>query len=259
MSKNFFKKDVRMADFITFCKLIGLLMLSFVVSACQSAQSAKIHKSFTSGHAIHKCQPTRQMIFDEQGQLISSEEKKIFAKWRIPSKTPLLKIAKITQKYEDLHCFEIHTTQGIYTILSPAYGWRRFPLPRNDFDYKIVLDDRHLLMTKNGESFAKSLSTESAIKTLCDDIANETSVGYVNLYIQFPEQASWGDAEQFIDKVLSPLDSIRGIWLGINKEGQIILHFHDLWINGWDDTPIPNFFNTKKNKQPLDLDLNLND
>ncbi len=209
------------------------IFLLILVIGCQKNGNKIIEKSLVSDYSIKSCKPIENIIFDKNGVLLSSTQKNQISKWKIHSNTSLKKVAQLTSKFEDRHCIELHTINGKYMILAPAYGQRRIPGPGISLDYKISLNNNRAYIEKNGVKVDQNLQIDSAIKYFFTDISNESNIGFVNLYIEFPDKAIWEQAEKIIDSILKPIDSMRGLWLGISRKDKITLHFHDIWKNGW--------------------------
>ncbi len=207
--------------------------------------------SFQAKDLLHKWSESflENNVKNGTGEISEEERKKMFEennirkiiplnrlRWQIHPKAPLGKILYFTRNLTDMERSEFGTSYGIFIVGAPNYGGRRIPsldkIGKSDFEYR-VCEDRNIL--RNGKSWTKANNTE----TIADLIINNLSKndpGFVNLYFELSPTDTWSEIEEIMFMFLPKIDNMRGLWIG-DKDGKVILHFHDISFSVRSQTP----------------------
>jgi hypothetical protein len=161
-------------------------------------------------------------------------------RWQIHPNAPLKKVARLTAELSEIERSEFWTSQGIFIVAAPNYGGRRLPwLHQTNVDYRV----RKNRIMKNGRPWATAKSLKDSARKIFADLENQSDLGFVNLYFDFPSPSTWSQMEDVFGTVLPQLDDMRGLYIGEatslqldrmhGVEGTVVLHLHDVWKKGW--------------------------
>ena len=188
-------------------------------------------KNLEGWQRVNDFTPTHDLLIDSDGYpFVVVATNQPFSRWQIHPDAPLSKVALSTTSFTKDERIEIWTSQGIFIVGAPLYGGRRLPwFGKKSVEYRVQGNN----ITKNGKAWSTASTQKDSASKILDDLASTSDLGFVNLYFDFTPSSPWAEAEAVICTVLPQLDGMRGLWLGVKKEGTVTLHFHDVWKKEW--------------------------
>jgi len=123
---------------------------------------------------------------------------------------------------------EFWTRYGIYIVSAPNYSGRRLPpFGKNDIDLRILVKKNTFAVLSGENRHIKTTADlQEAISIIFDEISKAD--GFKNVSFIFNPDAKWKEAELIMALLLQRIDSMRGFWLGKQKDDNVRMHFHDI-------------------------------
>jgi len=208
------------------------VLVVICLTGCVRTQSPFVVKNLDSWHRFDDFRLTHDVLVGADGYpifgLVSNQ---VTSKWQIHLDAPIAMVARSTTGFRDMERIELWTSTGIFIVGAPNYGGRRLPPPgQTAVDYHIAPDFQ---VSRNKEVWDKARNGKDVAARIFADLARQKHLGFVNLYFEFVPTNTWRDAEAILNVVLPEIDDMRGFWLGCDENGQVTMHFHDIWKKDW--------------------------
>jgi hypothetical protein len=212
-------------------KKIIAIAIAAALSGCAHPRASVVIKDLDGWQRVNSFTPTRDLLIGAEGYpFIGVATNQSVSRWQIHPDAPLSRVALLTAGFTEDERIEIWTSQGIFIVGAPLYGGRRLPwFGKTDVEFRVKGNS----IGKNGKPWATADSPRDSARRILADLAPQSDLGFVNLYFDFVPTSSWSEAEAVLCTVLPQLDGMRGLWLGVKKDGTVTLHLHDVWKKEW--------------------------
>jgi len=153
-------------------------------------------------------------------------------KFIIDSDMKLEKVAGYLKDFEGKRRLEFWTSYGIFIVSAPNYIGGRMGNAGTEIDINIEY--------KNGECFINITKDKHIIKKqssnlvdcamiIFNEIKKRKPHGSINISFLLSPNDRWNSVELIMARMFKHIDSLRGFWVGYDKNGKIRIHFHDIY------------------------------
>ena len=152
----------------------------------------------------------------------------------IDPKANLGDVACYLKLFEFNRRLEFWTTHGIFIVSAPRYVEGRMGGIGSNIAINVEYANNKYIININAQHVIqkKTNNLSDSIAIIFKAIKNTEPHSFVNVSFFLPSNAKWSSVELIMAKMFERIDSLRGFWVGPDKNNMIKIHFHDIYEYG---------------------------